>query len=216
MNRGMRQATAVAVRELALEATSREASVTVLPFVAALIVLAGIGFGADPRVLAAVAPGLVWLVVVVAAVPLAPTVSVAERGDGCWDLLRALLSPTALLTGKLAALWLWLFACWAAATGLAVVLLGARWTGATLPAGVAGTLGLAGLVVMLGALLGAATRRPGLLAVLLLPASLPALLAGTQAMTPGVPADRWLALLVGFDALVLTLVWAVFPTLLEE
>lgn len=216
MKQGAGQALAVMIREIGLEAANREASVTVLPFVAALIVLAGIGFGGDPRLLATVAPGLVWLVVLVAAVPLAPAVSVAERQDGCWDLLRGLVSPAALFTGKLAALWLWLITCWATATVLAVLLLGANWTGSTLAAGLAGTLGLAALVVMLGALLGGATRRAGLLAVLLLPAGLPVLLAGTQAMTASVPAGRWLALLVGFDALVLSLVWAVFPTLLEE
>lgn len=211
-----RQALAVAGREFWVEAVTREASVSVLPFIAALVILAGVGFGADPRVLAVVAPGLVWLVVLVAAVPLAPAISVSERQDGCWELLRALVSPTALLLGKLVALWAWLLTCWATAAALAVFLLGAQWTAWSLPAGITGALGVAVLVVLLGTLLGGATRRAGLLATLLLPASLPVLLAASQAMTPGVPGIRWLALLVGFDALVITLAWALFPTLLEE
>lgn len=211
-----RQTLAVGWREIRLEAATREASITVLPFVAALLVLAGLGFGTDPQVLATVAPGLVWLVVLVAAVPLAPAVAVAERQDGCWDLLRGLVSPGALLAGKLLGLWLWLLGCWMTATGLAAALLGVAWTPLTPVAGVLGALGVATLVVVLGTLLGGVTRRPGILAVLLLPIGLPALLAGSQAMTSGTPGWRWIALLAGFDLLVLTVAWAVYPTLLEE
>lgn len=213
---GLRQSWLVLRRELAVEAAARETLVTVAPYVAALVLLGGLAFGPRPAVLTSTAPGLVWLVVLVTAVPLAPAVAIVEQQDDAWDLLQAVTTPTTLLLGKLAAVWLWLLAGWALATGLAVGLLGGGATGAGVAGGLVGTLGVAAVTVLLGTLLPAATRRPALLAVLLLPAALPALVAGTQTATAEVAATPWLLLLAVFDVLTLTVTWAVFPALLED
>ncbi|MDP8978017.1 MAG: heme exporter protein CcmB, partial [Actinomycetota bacterium] len=167
-----------------------------------------------PDVLRAVAPGVPWLVVVLAAVPLARSVAAAEREEGCWDLLRALAPASALLWGKVAALWAWLAATWGVATLLTVALFNASTTATGAVAAGLGGLGLAGVTVTFGAILGA-ERRSGMLAVLLLPAGLPALLAGTQAATPGVEAGAWIALLAAYDLVTLAVAWAAFPVLLE-
>lgn len=211
-----RQAVLLAGREIALELAGRAVASTAVPFVTALVVLAGLGFGPRSGVLAATAPGLVWLVVLVAAMPLAPGVAGAERRDDCWDLLRALTRPAALLLGKAAAVWLWLLGCWALASVLVGALLAAPWRPVALAGGVLGTLGVATSIVVLGVLLPDGAQRPGLLAVLLLPGAVPVLLAGTQIATVGVPAAPWLALLAVYDAVTLTVAWAVFPTLLED
>lgn len=211
-----RQGWLVLRRELAVEAAARETLVTVAPYVAVLVLLGGLAFGPRPEVLTATAPGLVWLVVLVTALPLAPTVAVAEAQDDAWDLLRAVTTPTALLAGKLAAVWLWLLAGWGLATALAAVLLGGDATAAGVAGGLIGTLGVAAVTVLLGTLLPATSRRPALLAVLLLPATVPALVAGSQTATAGVPATAWLVLLAVFDLLTLTVTWAVFPALLED
>ncbi len=210
------QARLVLRRELAIEAAARETLVTVGPYVAVLALLGGLAFGPRPEVLSATAPGLVWLIVLVTAIPLAPTLAVAEHHDDAWDLLRAITTPAALLAGKLAAVWLWLLAAWALATVLVLGLFGAGATGAGVVGGLIGTLGVAAITVLLGTLLPAATRRPALLAVLLLPAALPVLVAGTQTATAGVSAGAWLVLLALFDLLTLTVTWAVFPALLED
>lgn len=210
-----RQAWLVARREVTVEIAARQTLASVGPYVAALVLLGGLAFGPAPAMLAVIAPGLVWLVVLVAAIPLAPSVAVAEQQDDAWDLLRGLTSPAALLAGKLAAVWLWLLAGWALATVLATGLLGAGPSGAGIAAGPIGTLGIATVTVLLGTLLPASSRRPALLAVLLLPATLPALIAGTQAATVGVASTPWLVLLVVFDVLTLTVTWAVAPALLE-
>lgn len=209
------QATRLALRELAVEAGGRETATVVAPFVVASLVLAGLGFGPRPDVLRAVAPGMSWLVAVFASVPLARGVAAAEREEGCWELLRGLVHASALLWGKLAALWLWLAATWCVATLLTVALFNSPTTVGAVVAGGLGTLGLAAVTVTFGAVIGA-ERRSGMLAVLLLPAGLPALLAGTQAATPGVDAGPWLALLAAYDLITLAVAWAVFPVLLEE
>lgn len=212
---GWRTAALVVRRELALERAGREASVTVAPYVAALLLAAGLGFDAAPRVLAATGPGMVWLAVLVAAVPLARGVAAAERAEGGWDLLRGLCGTGALVAGKVTALWLQLAAVWALATVLAAALLGAPVGPAAAFAGGLGTLAVAAVTAVFGLLLAGETRRPALLAVLVIPAALPALLAGTQAGSATSPWP-WLALLAAFDAVLVTVTWAVVPVLLEE
>jgi heme exporter protein B len=207
---------AVVRREVALEAAGREIVTVVPSLVGGALILAGLAFGPRPDVLAATAPGLPWLLTLFAAVPLARGVAAAEREEGCWDLLRALLSPGELLAGKVVALWLWLAATFGLAAFLVAVLFNASLSLAGLAGGVLGTLGLAALTVSFGAVLGGGERRPALLFVLLCPAGLPALLAGTQTAVPDGHALPWLVLLVAFDAIALALAWSTFPVLLEE
>lgn len=216
---GLRTAVAVARRDLAVEASDRHLSRVVVPFAVAGVLLAGLAFGPVPSVLDAVAPGLPWLVVLLLASPLSLTVADVEQHDGCWDLLRGLVSPAALLWGKLTVTWLWLAGTWTLVAALTIVVLDAELAAAALPAALLGTLGLAAAVVVYGtaaATGGSGRGGSGLLAALILPAGLPALLAGTQAAVPGVDPGPWLALLVAYDLAGLAVAWAVYPTLLEE
>lgn len=206
----------VFTREVAVEFAGREVTTVVAPFVAAAVLLAGLGFGPVPDVLQAVAPGTVWLVILFTATLLARTVAAAEREEGSWDLLRAMVSPTALLAGKLAGVWLWLAAAWAVGTLLVSALFTAPPPGVAVLAGAFGTLGIAAVTTLFGVALPGGTQRPGTLAVLLLPAGLPALLAGVQVATTGASPWPWLALLGAYDLIALTVAWAAFPILLEE
>ena len=210
------QAVELARREVAVEFAGREALVVVVPFTLAACLLAGLAFGPAPDVLRATAPGLPWLLVLVGALPLTRSVAAAERDEGCWDLLRGLVAPTALLAGKTLALWLWLLATWTVALLLALALFTATVGWAGIVAGPLGTLGIAATVVVFGTVIGGAERRGGLLGVLLLPAGLPALVAGSQAATPLVDAAPWLLLLVVYDTVALVAAWAAYPVLLEE
>lgn len=212
----IRDAVAIALRDLRVEVTGRELSAAVIPFMAAAALLAGIAFGSDPSVLAAVAPGLVWLLVLFAAVALARGVAAAERNDRCWDLLRGLAAPTALLTGKVAALWVELMVVWLLVSTLVTVLFAAAPTVGALAAGALGTLGLAAVATVFAVTVGGAGGSDALLAAVILPAGLPLLVAGSQAGSPTVDPLPWLALLAAVAAISMTLAWAVFPTLLEE
>lgn len=213
---GPEQVLAVFRRELAVEWAGREALVTTLPFVAAFVVLAGLAFGPAPAQLAVTAPGSVWLAVLVATVPLARTIAAAEVADDTWDALRGLVPPGALFAGKL--LWAWsaLALTWLLAQGLVLFLFQVRLPPQALYGGAVGTLALAALTTGLGVLTAAGPRRRGLLAALLLPAGLPALLAGTQLADGQVAVLPWAALVTLYAVVVVVAVWAVFPALLEE
>jgi heme exporter protein B len=210
------QAMAVLRRELAIERAGREVVTTALPLTAAFVVLAGLAFGPVPRDLVNTAGGTVWLAVLVATVPVARALLSAELTEDAWDVVRGLTTPGSLYAGKLLAVWAALGTVWALALGLVVVLFEVQPPAAALGAGVLGTLALASLTTAVGVLVAAGARRRGLLPALVLPAGLPALLAGAQLTTPGVPVMPWVVLLASYAAVLLTASWAVFPALLEE
>ena len=210
------QVLAVLRRELSVERAGRELAVTTLPLAAAFVVLAGLAFGPAPQSLARTAGGTVWLAVLVATVPVARAVLSADLAEDAWDVLRGLTGPGALFLGKLLAVWAALGAVWAVTLGLVVVLFDLALPPAALIAGVVGTLGLAALTTAVGVLVASGVRRRGLLPALVLPAGLPALIAGAQLTTPGVPGRPWAVLLVAYAAVLVTASWSVFPTLLEE
>ena len=210
------QVRAVLRRELAVERAGREVLTTTLPLAAAFVVLAGLAFGPAPQALAEAAGGTVWLAVLVATVPVARALVSAELTEDAWDLLRGLTSPGALYAGKLLAAWAALAAVWAATLALVAVLFDVRPPAASLGAGALGTLALAALTTGVGVLVASGSRRRGLLPALVLPAGLPALLAGAQLTTRGVPALPWAVLLTVYAVVLVTASWAVFPALLEE
>lgn len=212
----MAQTFAVFRREVAVERAGREALVTTAPFVAAFVVLAGLAFGPTPQVLETTVGGAVWLAVLVATVPLARGVAAAEVAEDCWDAVRGLVAPGPLFIGKLLAVWLGLGVTWLLATGLGVVLFDVPVPPQAFYGGVVGTLGLAALTTALGVLVATGARRRGLLATLVLPAGLPALLAGVQLATDNVSVLPWAVLVTLYAAVVVAAAWAVFPALLEE
>lgn len=210
------QVRAVLARELAVERAGREMTVTTVPFVAAFVVLAGLAFGPAPQTLERTAGGTVWLAVLVAAVVLARAVAAVELAEDAWDALRGLTAPGALFAGKLLTIWAALAVTWALATAGVTLLFDAAPPAPAALGALLGTLALAALTTALGVLVATGARRRGLLAALLLPAGLPALLAGTQLSTPGVPALPWAVIMGLYAAVLLTASWAVFPALLEE
>ncbi|CAN5868574.1 hypothetical protein BH23ACT10_BH23ACT10_25310 [soil metagenome] len=215
--RGMlAQAGLIAWRDLSPGVAGRRTTFTVAPLSVAVLVLAGLAFGTDPAVVDATAAPLVWLVVLLATVPLARSVAADDAVDGCWSLLRGVVDPAALFVGKLWSQWALLGAAWAVTTALAAVLLGVAWPPVALVGGALGTLGLAAVTTVLGLLLlDDHGHGAGPLSVLVLPIGLPLLLAGARLTAPGAAAAPWLALLVSYDAVLLAVAWATFPMVVE-
>lgn len=213
---GSTQVLAVLRREAAVERAGREVLTTTVPLAAAFVVLAGLAFGPAPQALARTTGGTVWLAVLVATIPVARALLSAEFAEDAWDVLRGLTTPGSLFAGKLLAVWAALAVVWVVAVSLTAVLFDVRPPAAAIGAGVLGTLALAALTTAVGLLVASGSRRRGLLPALVLPAGLPALIAGAQLSTRGVPALPWAALLVAYAAVLVTATWAVFPALLEE
>lgn len=207
---------AVVGRDLAVEAAGRDMAVSVVPFSVAAVLLVGLGAGVGPAILVAVAPTITWLVVLLAAVPIATVLVSQEQEDGCWDLLRGLVPTSSLLIGKVAAAWSLLAAVWAFTAVLVAVFYNAAPPAVAFAAAALGTLGVATVTVLFAVLTAGSARRPGVLSILMLPAALPVLLAGVQTAAAPEAAQAWMAFLAAYDLVMLALAWAVFPVLMEE
>lgn len=196
-------------RDLALALRSRAEIAIVLMFFLLVTSLFPLGLDPDPVLLGRIAPGIAWVAALLASLLGLPRLFAADHADGCLEQIA--LAPAALpalVTGKVLAHWV--------ATGLPLVLL-APLTGlqfglepeaiallaATLLLGtpVLAWLGAIGAALTLGARGGAA-----LLALLVLPLTVPVLVFGAGAVESsraGLGAQAHLSLL-GAGALLAT------------
>lgn len=206
----------VVARDLSVEAAGRDMTVSVAPFALAAVLLVGLGAGGGPAALVAVAPTVIWLVTLLAAVPIATVLVAQEHEDGCWDLLRGLVRPGSLLIGKVAVAWLLLAAVWGLTAVLVSALYNAPSSAESFAGGALGTFGVASVTVLFAVLTAGGARRPGVLSILMLPAALPVLLAGVQTAATPETAAAWISFLAAYDVVMFAIAWAVFPVLLEE
>ncbi len=180
---------ALLLRDLRLAASAGGTGLMSLAFFAAVLTLAPFGLGSDPALLGRVAPGIVWIAALLAAVLSLERLFQADFEDESLDLLA--LSPVGLSGVVLAKA----FAQWLAA-GLPLVItaplfalmLGLDTKGyVPLTAGLAiGTPALF-LIGALGAGLTLGVRRGGLLiAFIVLPLEIPVLIFGVAAVQAAV------------------------------
>jgi heme exporter protein B len=214
---------AVAGKDLRVEARSRYALGSVLPFAATMLLVFGFALGPNRLLLQQTAPGLLWLAALFAAVDLFQRSYQTEVDGGALDGL--LLSPVhkgEIFLGKAApppvqVLVLLL------GTGLLVVLLfGLPLARAPLLllTAVLGVVGISALGSLFG-LLTVLGRRQAALPVLVLPLVSPVVIAAiratatlTEGGTDGVAG--WLGVLAAFDAVFLAAGYLVFGHLLED
>jgi heme exporter protein B len=149
-------------------------------------VLAPLGLGSEKEMLQAAAPGLIWIAALLATLLGLERVIEPDLQDGTLDLLRLSALPLELVVlAKVAAQWL--------TNGLVICLLAPLVApmlyveGQTLPVLAAslliGTPGLS-FVGMAGAAISAGVRRGGiLLALIVLPLNIPALIFGAGAVS---------------------------------
>lgn len=215
---------AVAAKDLRMEARGRHAASSVMPFAVTMLLAFGFALGPDRPLLAQTAAGLLWLSATFAAVDLFHRAYRTESDDGALGGL--LLAPGAaggVYLGKAAAaaVQLWLLVV---ATGLLVALLFGlpvtRHPLLLLMVAAAGVVGLSAIGSLFG-LLTVLGRRQAALPVLVLPLVSPVLIAAiraTQAAVSGDPgqAAGWLSVLAAFDAAFLALGYLVYGHLLED
>lgn len=221
----LRQARAMAGKDLRIEARGRHALGTVLPFAGTLLIAFGLSLGPGRSLLQETAPGLLWLAVLFASVLAFRQSYQPEGEDGALEgLLLAPIDPAALFLGKAAAVTLELLALEAVVVTLVSALFGLSLGGeAAVLAGafVLGTIGLAAVGSLFGVLHESPRARESVFPLLVLPLATPVLVAGVRATAlaasgRGGEAASWLQLLVAFDLVFLAAGSLVFGYLLED
>ena len=221
----LRQSAAMAGKDLRVEVRGRYALGAVLPFAGTLLVAFGLSLGPDRTLLQRTAPGLLWMAVLFAAVLASRRAYEGEVEDGAMEgLLLAPVDKAALYLGKAAAIAVQLLVLEAVVVALVSALFSLSLAG-DLPVLVAafalGTVGLAGVGALFGALDASARAREAVFPLLVLPFATPVLVAGVRATAiatsgAGGSAGSWLGLLVAFDLVILAAGTLVYGFLLED
>ncbi|EWG99622.1 heme exporter protein CcmB [Halomonas sp. BC04] len=191
-------------RDLVLLLRRRSEVMNPLVFFAIVITLFPIGISPDPQLLAAIAPGLLWVAALLAALLSLDSLFRADYDDGSLEQLLLTPQPLALLAlAKVAVHWL--------LTGLPLALM-APVLGImlALPAGSYGVLALSlalgsaslSLIGAIGAALTVGLSRGGvLLSLLVLPLYIPVLIFGAGAVQAAIFGDGVMAHLAILGAL---------------
>jgi heme exporter protein B len=221
----MRRAWIVVWKDVLSERRSKE-SLNALVFVSILLLFVfQFALGPERARVEAALPGLLWLGFILAGLLAFGRTFLVERENDCWEGL--VLSPgdkSAIYLGKLAGNVLLMAAVEAVLLVLFTVFFGLDFTG-MLPALslvlALGTLGLAAVGTLFGAITAQLRARELLFPVLLLPAVVPILLgsvSATQIVILGQPlaeAGAWLKLLAAADLVYLVVGVLTFEFVLE-
>jgi heme exporter protein B len=215
----------VAWKDVLIERRSKETLNALLFFALALLFVFQFALGPDRERLASVLPGLLWLGFVLSAVLGLGRAFLVERENDCWEAL--LLTPgdkSAIYLGKLASSLVLMLVVEALVLTLFVLFFNVDLV-PVLP-GLAlvialGTLGMAAVGTLFGAMTAQVRARELLFPVLLLPVLVPVLLAtvkATEALLAGEPLSavpHWLKLLVAADVVYLAIGILTFDVILE-
>jgi heme exporter protein B len=219
----LRQAAAVAGKDLRVEVRGRYALGAVLPFAATLLLAFGLSLGPGRTLLRQTAPGLLWLAVLFAAVLASRRSYETEAEDDAMEgLLLAPVDKAAVFLGKAAGVAVQLVVLEAVVVAMVAALFDLPVTGSlgTLVAAfLLGTVGLAAVGALFGALDVSARAREAVFPLLVLPLATPILVAGVKATAlavDGQGASSWLGLLVAFDLVIVAAGTLVYGYLLED
>ena len=220
-----RRAWIVLWKDFLVERRSKESLNALLFFALLLLFVFQFALGPDRDRLRAALPGLLWLGLVLAGLLGLGRSFLAERDNDCWEGLR--LAPgdkSAIYLGKLLGNVLLM----AVVEALLVCLFGIFYDVDLRPALgklvvvlVLGTIGLAAMGTLFGALTAQIRARELLFPVLLLPAQVPVLLAtvsATEAALAGQPlgeVGHWLSLLAAADVVYVVIGLVTFEFILD-
>jgi heme exporter protein B len=226
----LREARAIAAKDLRIEVRGRYALAAVLPFAATLLIVFGLALGPGRATLQTTAPALLWLAVLFASVLSFRRSYEAETEDGALEgLALAPIDRAAIFLGKAAAVAVQLLLLEAAVLALVVILFGLSIgsdPAVLIGAFVLGTVGLAAVGSLFGVLEASPRAREAVFPLLVLPLAVPVLLAGVKATAAATDPSlvigvgrsgwSWLLLLVAFDAVFIAAGTLVFGYLLED
>jgi heme exporter protein B len=217
----------IARKDLTVEARSRELIYTAIFFAIACLLIFAVAFVEGRNVMRNAPAGILWVTIVFSgSLALGRTFERERQGDTLRALMLAPVERPAIYLGKLMSLLVLLFAIQAVVVPLVGLLFGApifRAPFTLLALLVLGTIGFASVGTLFAAMLQRAASRDVLLPVVLYPITFPAIIGGMQgtlwllAAEPNYPlVQNWLAMLVFFDAVFLTLaLWTFAPVMSE-
>ncbi len=224
MIRALRAAWLVTQKDLRVELRSRELVYTTLFFAVACVLVFAFAFGSPVEDTAA---GVLWVAVMFSGtVALGRTFERERQGETLRALLLSPVERGAVYLGKLLALVILMAGVQVVLVPVVGLLFGAPLGQAPLLLAallLSGTLGFAAVGTLFSAMLSRARSRDILLPVLLYPMTVPVVIAGVEgtvsvfAREPNLAmAETWLAMLVFFDAVFLTLALWTFGAVMEE
>ena len=215
-------------KDLTVEVRSREIVYTTLFFAVSSVLVFSFGFVKEGRPLEDAAAGILWIAIAFAGtLALGRTFERERQSETLRALLLAPAERPAIYVGKLAGIVTLLLAAEVVLVPLVALLFQAGallaqpfWLMAIL---VAGTVGYCAVGTLFAAMLVRARSRDVLLPVLLYPITIPVIIAGVRGTAallqpaPDVPMVRfWVALLVAFDAVFVTLALWTFEPLMTD
>jgi len=214
----------VAAKDLRIELRSRVTFSQVVPFAGLVLVLFGFALDANRPTLDLATSGLFWITVLFVAIMAVQRSTAIETADGARRaLLLAGVEPGAVFLGKAAAVSVQLLAVEVVLIGGIVALYDASIEEPLLLAAtcVVATIAIAAAGTLMGALVAGVRARETVLPILMLPVLAPVLLGATRAFddalgSVAVNGWSWLAMLVGFTAINITLGILAYGVLLEE
>jgi heme exporter protein B len=218
---------AILRKDLALELRTRQSVPAMVLFAVTVFVLFRFGIDRE-QVEGALASGVVWVTILLAAVLGVNRLFAAEREGGALDgVLLAPIDRTAIYVAKAAALFLYLTALeLVALPAFAVLLLGPDLLAAfpeLLAIVLLANVGLSAIGALVAGIAAEARTRELLVPLMLLPLLVPVLIAAASATKPllervAAPDDlgKWLGFMGIFDIVFVLLSVAVFDYLLED
>jgi len=214
---------AIVRKDLAMEMRSREMFSPM--FVFALIVILVFSFSFELRVekVNEVAPGVLWVAFIFAGMLGLSRSFILERDQGCLDgLLLCPVDRTVIYLGKMLGNLLFILVIEAAILPLYFALFNLPFKPILLLIILLGTVSFAAVGTLFSAMTIHMRAREVMLPILLFPMIIPALVAAvkiTGGLLDGQPwseMSHWLQLLIGFDAIYLTVSYVTFDYVVEE
>jgi heme exporter protein B len=214
-------------KDLLVEARTKEIFFTTIFFALACVLVFAFGFVNEGRAVPGAAAGILWIAIAFSGtLALGRAFERERQGETLRALLVAPIDRPALYVGKLLGILILLAAVEALVVPLVALmfqaaLFGHAWMMIGLLAG--GTIGFAAVGTLFAAMLVRARSRDVLLPVLLYPITVPVIIAGVRGTAAllqpeaDLPMARtWLAMLVFFDVVFITLaLWTFEPVMTE-
>lgn len=221
---GFDRLAALVAKDLLIELRSREVAYSTLVFTLLVLVIFNFAFELRVENVQVLAPGVLWVTFIFAAVLALGRLFAAERDRGALEgLLLCPVDRGTIYLAKLISALVLMLVVEAVAVPAFIGLFGLNLPLAPLGlVGFLGSLGFASVGTLFSALAAHTRTREGLLPILLFPISVPVIIATVKATTGVVAGDSWelvlpwLQLLAGFDLLFVGLSYLVFELVVEE